>query len=146
MEVKGRGKRELWGEAQMRWGFFVKFPLLSKIQILSHKLLVRQISTHHHCDWHVQKPKCRDFQVILSSSSWSIITLCIFKEQIWLPNIKYHEKNSILTRMKCSKGFDTLCIWVFGCANSNGTGFEAEHSDVSQLWIICMHYLGNYSS
>ena len=34
----------------------------------------------------------------------------------------------------------------FGCADSNGTGFEAVHSDVSELLATCMHYLGNYSS
>ena len=48
--------------------------------------------------------------------------------------------NSILTRKKCSKWLKTPHIKVFGCANSNGTGFEAVHSDVSQLWAICMHY------
>ena len=30
---------------------FAKFPLLSKIQTLSHKHLVRQTSNHHHCNW-----------------------------------------------------------------------------------------------
>ena len=35
---------------------------------------------------------------------------------------------------------------VLGHADSNGTGFEAVHSDVSELWAICMHYLGNCSS
>ena len=54
--------------------------------------------------------------------------------------------NSILTRKKCSKWLETQCIWVFGCANSNDTGFEAVHSDVSELWAICMHYCGNCSS
>ena len=34
----------------------------------------------------------------------------------------------------------------FGCANSNATGFEAVHSDVSKLWAICMHYIGECSS
>ena len=29
----------------------------------------------------------------------------------------------ILTRMKCSKWLDTLYIKLFGCADSNGTGF-----------------------
>ena len=33
----------------------MKFPLLSKIQTLSHKLLVRQTSNHHHCDKHALK-------------------------------------------------------------------------------------------
>ena len=30
---------------------------------------------------------------------------------------------------------------VFGCANSNSTGFEVVYSDVSEFWAICMHYL-----
>ena len=33
---------------------FAKFPLLRKIQTLSHKLMVRQTSNHHHCNWHAQ--------------------------------------------------------------------------------------------
>ena len=95
-EAKERGNRP-----KMRV-IFVKFPLLSKIQGLSHKLSVRQTSTHHHCNWHAQKPICWDFQVIWSSSSLSKTTLCIFKEQIWLPNGKCYRKkiNSTLTRKK----------------------------------------------
>ena len=50
------GVRGTWGEAQNEFFFFAKFPLLSKIQTLSHKLLVRQTSNHHHCNWHTQKP------------------------------------------------------------------------------------------
>ena len=57
---------------------FPKFPLLSKIQTLSHKLLVRQTSNHHHCNWHAPKPIYKDFQVILSSSSWSKTTLFLY--------------------------------------------------------------------
>ena len=67
------------------------------MQTLSHRLWVRQTSNHHNCDQHAQKPKCRDFQVILSISSWSKTTLCIFKEQLWFPNRKCYEKiNSVL--------------------------------------------------
>ena len=66
---------------------FAKFLLLSKIQTLSHKPLVRQTSNNHHCNWHAQKPSCRDFQVMLSSpSGQNQLCLYIFKEQIWLPN------------------------------------------------------------
>ena len=54
--------------------------------------------------------------------------------------------NSILIRKKCSKWLDISDIYVFGCANSNGTSFEAVHSDVSMLWAKCMHYLGNCQS
>ena len=44
----------------LHWLYFFlwEFPLLSKIQTLSHKLLVRQTSNHHHCNWHAQK-NCR---------------------------------------------------------------------------------------
>ena len=74
---------------------FVKFPLLSKIQTLSHKHLVRQTSNHHHCDQQVQIPIGRGIWVILSFSTWSKTILCIFKEQIWLPNRNAMEKYSI---------------------------------------------------
>ena len=66
---------------------FAKFPLLSKIQTFSQRLLVTQTSNHHHCNWHAPKPISRNFQVILNSSSWSKTLLCIFKEQIWFPNM-----------------------------------------------------------
>ena len=31
---------------------FAKFPLLKKIQTLSHKHLVKQTSNHHNYNWH----------------------------------------------------------------------------------------------
>ena len=129
------------GEKPKMRVIFAKFPSLSKIQNLSHKLLVRQTSNHHHCNQHFQKPICRDFQVILSSSSWSKMTLlCIFKEKICLPNRKWYGKiNSVLTRRKCLTWLDSPHIPVFRHANSNGTGFEAVHSHVSKLWAVCMH-------
>ena len=65
---KGRVREGMGEKPQMRV-IFAKFTLLSKIQTISHKLLVRQTSNHHHCDWHAQKPIYRNFQVILSSSS-----------------------------------------------------------------------------
>ena len=64
--------------AKMRGGFFAKFSLLSEIQILSCILLARQTSNHHHCYWHAKKPTCKDFQVILSSSSWSKTTSFVY--------------------------------------------------------------------
>ena len=54
--------------------------------------------------------------------------------------------DSVLTRKKCSKSIDTLCLLVSGHGHSSGTGFEAIHSYVSELWAICMHYLGYCSS
>ena len=53
---------------------------------------------------------------------------------------------SVFTRRKCLKWLDTPQIKVFGHANSNGTGFEVVYSDVSELWAVCMHYLGNCST
>ena len=37
--------------------------------------------------------------------------------------------NSVLTKKKCSEWLDTLHMKVFGCADYNGTGFGAIHSD-----------------
>ena len=39
-----------------------------------------------------QKPINWDFQMISHYSSWSKTTLCIFQEQIWLPNRKHYGK------------------------------------------------------
>ena len=67
---KRKGKREYGGEAQNQ-GYFCKIPIVKQdTNFLT-------TSNHHHCDLHAQKPTCRDFQVILSSSSWSKTTLCI---------------------------------------------------------------------
>ena len=111
---KGKWKEQegsMWEKPKMRV-IFAKFPLLNKIQTLSHKLFIRQTSNHQHCDQNAPKPNSRDFQVILSSFSWSK-TLCIFKEQIWLPKI-----NSVLilslNREKLSPSFslNTLYRWL----------------------------------
>ena len=61
--AKGMVREGYGGEGKNEVLFFVaKFPLLIKIQTLSHKLLVRQTSNHHHCNQHAQKHKCQDFQ------------------------------------------------------------------------------------
>ena len=78
--TKGRDKRGMGEKPKIRV-IFAKFPLLSKTQPLSHKLLVRLISNHHHCNLHAQKPICNDFQVISSSFSWSKTTLCILRNK-----------------------------------------------------------------
>ena len=74
----GRRRGRVMGRSP-KWGFFffAKIPLLSKIQALSHKLLIRQTANPHHCNWHAQKPISKDFQVLLNSSSWTKTTLCI---------------------------------------------------------------------
>ena len=60
----GKVKDIFWDKDQI--------SLLSEIQTLSHKLLVRQTSSsHYHCDQYAQKLVCKNFQVILNSSSWS---------------------------------------------------------------------------
>ena len=56
--AKKEGVRGGMGEKPKMRVIFAKFPLLSKIQILYYKLLVRQTSNHHHCNCHVQKPIC----------------------------------------------------------------------------------------
>ena len=75
-----KGKREYGGEGQNK-GYFAKHPILCKIQTLSHKMLVRQTSNHHHCNWYAQKPKVGDFQLMLSSSAWSKTTLGIVRNK-----------------------------------------------------------------
>ena len=93
--AKARGKSGVWGAKPKLRYLFAKFPLLSKIQTWSQRMVVRHTSNHNHCDWHVQKLLCQDFQVILNNSSWSKTTLCIVKEQIWLPNMKCYGKNKL---------------------------------------------------
>ena len=78
-EGKRKGSEVGMGENPQMRVIFAKFPLLSKIQTLSHKLLVKQTSNHHHCNQHARKPICWDFQVLLSCSSWSKTTLYILK-------------------------------------------------------------------
>ena len=65
-EDERKGQEGVWGEKPKMRVICAKFPLLSKIQTLSQKSLVRQTSNHHHCDWHAEKSTCRDFQAILA--------------------------------------------------------------------------------
>ena len=98
---KERGKRGVLGQKPKMRVNFTKFPLLIKIQTLSQKRFVRHSYNHDHCNWHSQKPKGKDFQVILSSSSWSKAPLCIFKEKYGFHIGNAMEKrNSILTRKR----------------------------------------------
>ena len=89
-------KRGVWGQKpKMRW-VFCEIPIIKQdTNFISHKLLVRQTSYHHHCNRHAQKVICRGFQVILHCSFWSKTALCIFKEEIWHPNRKCYEKNKL---------------------------------------------------
>ena len=68
-KAKGRGKGGMRGESQNEVDFLAKFHSLSEMQTLSHKVLVRQTSNCHLCNWHAQKAICGNVQVILSSSS-----------------------------------------------------------------------------
>ena len=103
--AKARGKSGVWGAKPKLRYLFAKFPLLSKIQTWSQRMLVRHTSNHNHCDWHVQKPLCQDFQVILNNSSWSKTTLCIVKEQIWLQNMKCYGKKLFWPERNAQNGF-----------------------------------------
>ena len=49
-------------------------------------------------------------------------------------NKLYFEQEEML------KWLDTPRLKVFGHAICIGTGFEAVHSDISELWAPCMHY------
>ena len=69
--TKRRSKREVWGKKPKMSIIFAKFSLLSKIQTLSHKLVVRHTSHEHHCNQHAQTPIRKHFPVISTSSSWS---------------------------------------------------------------------------
>ena len=60
--AKERAEREVWGEKPKMRVIFAKFPLLSKIQILSHKLLVRETSNHHQWNWHAKNLKAGIFK------------------------------------------------------------------------------------
>ena len=123
---------------------FAKFPLLSKIWTLSHKLLVRQTSNHHHCDWYGQKFIGWDFQLILSSSSWSKTTLCIFKEQIWFPNRKCYGKNKLCfdslsqQRKALSPSFslNTLYRWLTVGDSTLCAGFTNSLSIDSKTYLV----------
>ena len=54
------------------------------------------------------------------------------------------EENKLFcARNKFPKGLILHTCRFFGCADSNGTGFEPVHSNVSELWTISMHSLGN---
>ena len=46
-KVKARGKKGVWGERTKMMVIFARFLLISKIQTLSHKFLVRQTYNHH---------------------------------------------------------------------------------------------------
>ena len=66
-------------------------------------------------------------------------------EQFFL--VKNYEKETLFwPGRNAQNGLILHTFWVFGCADSNSTGFEAVHPDVSVLWTICMHYLGDCSS
>ena len=53
--AKGRGKRGYGGEA-LNEGYFCKIPIIKQ-----DTNFISQTSNHHHCNWHGQKPICKDF-------------------------------------------------------------------------------------
>ena len=74
--TKERGKRG-YGERSPKWGgFFCKFPLLSKIQTLSHKLLVKLLTTTSEIGMpkHLHAGTFKWFWTVLSGQK----QLCVF--------------------------------------------------------------------
>ena len=137
--AKGRGKRRVWGERPKMRFIFAKLPLLNEIQTLSHKLLVRQTSNHHHCDHHAPKTYMQwlssDFEQFFLVKNIFIYVFVRNKYGFQIGNAM-EEINSVLTRKKSSKWLDTPCISIFGHANSNGTGFEAVDSGLYVCIIL----------
>ena len=89
---------------KMRWVFFfTKFPLLSEIQT----------SNHHYCNGHAQKPIWKDFQVILSSSSWPKTTF------VFLRN-RYGYQIPITT----TNPVNTAKIWEFFATATSNTALN----------------------
>ena len=155
----GEGKRK--GERGGIGRRSPKFPLLSKIQTLFHKPLIRQTSNHHHCNWYAQKHICRDFQVILSRSSWSKTTLCIiekknrncckqskiiikimtsfhwlpcwgrlciFKEQMWLPNRKCYGKKLYFDQEEIGNAMEKIdSVLIFSLNSEALSVFLSQH-------------------
>ena len=76
-KAKGRSKRGVWSERPKMRVIFAKFPLLREIQTLSHKLLVRQTSNHHHCDWSCPK----NWYAVTFKWFWAVLPgqkICVF--------------------------------------------------------------------
>ena len=128
-------------------GYFAKFPLLSKIQTLSYKPLVRQTSNYQHCNWHAQNPTCREFQVISSSSSQSKTTLCILRKKYGFQKGNAMEKNKICFHQKemFKMAWNSMHIGFWTC-QFQWHRFQDCTFRRSDLWTICMHYLENCSS
>ena len=131
---RGRGKH---GEKRTKMRIISsKFPLLSEIWNLSHKLLVRQTATTTIAIG-MSKIPCAWLSSDLSSFSGQINFVYVFLRNRYDLQIGYamEKINSVLTRKKCWKWLDTPHISIFGHANSNGTGFVAVHSDVSEYGL-----------
>ena len=61
-----RGQYE--GEAQNE-GYFCKIPIIKQGTNFISQTFGQTSFNHHHCNWHAQKPICKDFKVILSRSA-----------------------------------------------------------------------------
>ena len=59
---------------------FAKLPLLSKINTLSHKLLVRQTSNHHHCNCHAQKLSSNFEQFFLVKNNFEYLLTSVHND------------------------------------------------------------------
>ena len=78
----GQKEGEEWyGEEALNESYFCKIAIIKQDSNFISQTF-GQTSNPNHYNQHAQKTICRNFQVILCSSSWSRTTLCIFKEQI----------------------------------------------------------------
>ena len=75
------------------------------------------------------------------------LCLCILRNKYGFKIGNAMEKLSLFwPGINAHNGLILIHKEVLGCANSNGTGFEAVYSDVFELWAISIHYLWNCSS
>ena len=126
---------------------FAKFPIIKQDTNFIHQLLV----THYlspplslACPKTYMQRFSSHFQLFFLIKN-NFVTAFVRNKYTFQTGNDMEKINSILTRNKCSKWLETPCKEVSGLADSNGTRLEAVHSDVSELWTICLHYLGKCS-
>ena len=79
----------------MRCFFLAKFPLLSQIQTIFNKLLVRQTSNHHHCNWHAQKTYKQGFSSDFEQFFLVKNNFVYFKDKYGFQTRNATEKNTL---------------------------------------------------
>ena len=83
-EGKRKGKRGYGGES-LNEGYYCKIPIIKHDTNFISQTFGQTNFKPPPLQWHTQKPICRDFQVILSSSSW-LKTICI----LWKNKYGFH--------------------------------------------------------